>query len=1061
MEEEALVWFKGASEAGYFHSWEDFIKAVQVRFGTSYDDTMEALTCLKQTNSVTAYKAEFELLSNRIKGVTEENKLNYFLSGLKDEVRIPVRMLKPINLNDAFGLARMQEEHAWLNKSLGKTTYSESAPRIKGGSILGVPKGLPSTRLPYQKVSPSQMQERRKKGFCYFCEEKWHQGHKCSKPRIYLLEGMDILVAEIVEDEEIVPEEKPVKVANVASISLQAIVGSPNPMIIRIVGQINKKKVVILIDTGRTHNFVDATIAAKCALTVERDQSIQVRVANGEWLQSLGPIMLNFAKLQMEFSYDNGSMVLKGLSSPTSELVDNKEITVISKVGSKGFWLQLMAVEPVQKQMISCPQEEIEKIVAELLQTGVIRPSQSPFSSPVLLVKKANGSWRMCMDYRMLNEATIKDKYPIPVVDELLDQLFGSTIFSKMDLRSGYHQIRTRPQDIHKTAFRTHEGHYEFLVMLFGLTNAPLTFQTLMNDVFRPFLRKFVNVFFDDILKHQLYAKKSKCNFACKEIEYLGHVISKEGVRANPRKLEAMIAAPLTVLLKKDAFVWNESATQAFTALKEAVVSPPALKGKILSLSTYEKELLALKIGTTAQQKWISKLLGYEFSIEYKKGAENKVADALSRRDGLEDEAAIVFAISYPTPVWLDELKQAYLFDPVVQEQLAVLKNGAAANSKFVIKHAVLMRKWKIYVPNSHELKLKLLHFKHASPSTSHSGYHKSLQRARQDFYWPGLKKEVKTYIRECEVCQKNKVENINPPGLLQPLHVPQLIWTDLSMDFVEGLPISKGSSVVMVVVDRLSKYAHFMPLKHPFTAAKVALVFLYHVFKLHADKPRLWSDWLTLAKWWYNTTFHTSTKLTPYEIVYGRPPTKLQSFVPGLTTNQVVEEVLRTREEIMATLKSNLNAAQGRRIERQFNVEDWFFLRLQPYRQQSLAVRRNFKLSPKFYGPFQVIERIGQVAYKLLLPQGFAIHPVFHVSCLKRKLGQLVSPLSTLPPVHFKGELIPEPECILQRRFRKMNNRPLTEVSVQWKGGAVEDATREPYLQLKNNYPHLVGKVF
>eukprot|EP00253_Pinus_taeda_P029700 PITA_29700 len=312
-----------------------------------------------------------------------------------------------------------------------------------------------------------------------------------------------------------------------------------------------------------------------------------------------------------------------------------------------------------------------------MLEAGIIQPSQSSFFAQVVLVHKKDGSWRMCLDYRELNKITIKYKFPIPVTNELLDELHGSNDFTKLDLHSRYHQIRMKMEEILKTTFRTHEGHYEFLVMPFGLTNAPSTFQVLEG-----FHGNHVDRVLQLLEEKQLYAKRSKCFFGVQEVEYLGHIVSNEGVKVDPRKIKAIkewkiptsikhlrgllgliwyyrkffknygkIAEPLTTLLKKDEFSWTPEATKTFEHLKEAMCQALVLatldftktfivecdssgngigailmqderpiafgnhviKGKYLHKAIYEKEIFPI---LQALKKWRPYLMGRHFKVK-------------------------------------------------------------------------------------------------------------------------------------------------------------------------------------------------------------------------------------------------------------------------------------------------------------------------------------------------------------------------------------------------------------------------------------------------------------
>ncbi|XP_077242379.1 uncharacterized protein LOC143882872 [Tasmannia lanceolata] len=489
-----------------------------------------------------------------------------------------------------------------------------------------------------------------------------------------------------------------------------------------------------------------------------------------QWLPTLGPIVWDFAQLRMEFSANGKQHVIGGARGCSVQLIDsNKMEKLLKKTCTWGGGTILCPAKLTTRKFVPPPRthghciplkpgsqppnirpyryphiqkDDIEKAIKEMMAACVIRPSVGPFSSPVLMVKKKDNSWHMCIDYRASNRDTIKDKFPMPTIDELLDELHGA-------------------------------GHGAVLLQ----EGRPIAFLS------KPLSDKHL------------------------------------GLSTYGREMLAIVCA---------VGKWHHYLACPYFHIRTDHVSL--------------KYLLDQRVTTVAQQKCLTKLLGYKYEIIYKSGQDNKVADAFSR---LQDSGSSLMALSTVLP----------------------------------------------------------------------------------------------------------------------------LVWTDISLDFIEGLPTSHGKDVISVVVDRLSKAAHFISLTHPYTAKDVVQLFCDHIYKWH-----------------------------------GMPST-----------------IVSDRD---------------------------------PYKQSTVTLRRNLKLSPRYFGPYRILQRVGKVAYKLELPSSSRIHPIFHVSLLKKKLGQQVVPQTQLPQVDNEGHIQLEPVAILDCRLVNRNNQAITQVLVQWSNSFIEGETWEDFQAFSARFP-------
>ncbi|GJX91695.1 putative reverse transcriptase domain-containing protein [Tanacetum coccineum] len=640
--------------------------------------------------------------------------------------------------------------------------------------------------------------------------------------------------------------------------------------------------------------------------------------------------------------------------------------------------------------------KELSKQLQELSEKGFIRPSSSPWGAPVLFVKKKDGSFRMCIDYRELNKLTIKNRYPLLRIDDIFDQLQGSSVCSKIDLRSGYHQLRIHEEDIPITTFRTRYGHYEFQVMPFGLTNAPAIFMDLMNRVCKPYLDKFVIVFIDDIL---IYSKNNE-----EHDEHLKTILNllrseKFGVHVDPAKIEAIKnwAAPTTPTEKNKPYVWGDDEEEAFQTLKLKLCSAPilslpegsedfvvycdaSLKGfgavlmqreKVIAYAsrqlrkneenytTHDLELgavvFALRLwrhylyGTKCtvytdhkslqyildqkelnmrQRRWIELLSDYDCVIRYHPGKANVVADALSRKDKEPIRVrALVVMVHNNLP---EQIRNAQV-EACKEENIGAEGFRGEGEPFEVRSDGTKCLKGRVWLPLFGGLRGLIMLESHKSKYSIHPGSDKMYHDLRKLYWWPNMKADIATYVSKCLTCAKVKAEHQNLSGLLQQPEIPIWKWERITMDFITKLPRTpSGYDSIWLIVDRLTKSTHFIPINEKYKMEKLTRLYLKEIVCRHgvpvsiiSDRdPRFesrfwrslqkslgtnldmstvyhpetdgqseitiqtledmlracvidfgsgWDKHLSLAEFSYNNSYHASIKAAPFKALYGR----------------------------------------------------------------------------------------------------------------------------------------------------------------------------------------------
>ncbi|KAJ9537379.1 hypothetical protein OSB04_030112 [Centaurea solstitialis] len=583
--------------------------------------------------------------------------------------------------------------------------------------------------------------------------------------------------------------------------------------------------------------------------------------------------------------------------------------------------------------------------------------------------------------YRALNAITVKDSFPIPNVDELLDELFGAVYFSKLDLRSGYHRIRMKPEDRHKTAFRVEMDQSKIRAILawpvpsnirqlrgfLGITDqATVSFNMLKEAITQAPVLQLPDFSLPFILETDASGTG------------IGAVLSQG------KHLVAFFSKKLSYPMQKQSAYVHE-----LYAISEAISKfRHYLLGHRFVICTDQKSLRSLTdqaIQTPEQQVWLHKFLGYNFTIEYKPGKENIIADALSR--------SFFAAISTPSSDLLQRINLAVAQDLFFNQIKNNCLLGVQSDKAYQLKQDMLMWNDRLVVRKAPELIHQLLTEFHSSPVGGHSGIKRTKAR----------------------------------------------------------------------LANQLSKYGHFAPLRADFTSLKVAESFLSNIIKLHGFPKTIVSDRdKVFSSWFWQHLFKLSGTTLAMSSAY-HPQSDGQSEA----LNKCLEQYLRcfagtahssySIESSLAQGQANMKKyANKKRRHVEFKVGDKVLVKLQPYHQHSVELRHNQKLGKRYFGPFTILERIGVVAYKQLLPPTSKIHPVFHVSLLKSCHGSHVDTYFPLPLTTTAHGPVSVPKDILQTRFLLRKGQQVQQVLVHWEGMPIEEATWEDWEPLQAIFPSI-----